>query len=76
MLVVDCYTVTMDQSDSSIRWLLSVRIGQAHFVMYTSYHAALCDVNQLCIRPSLLFNCVLVCMCACVRVCVWCKFVV
>ena len=71
MLVVDCYTVTMDQSDSSIRWLLSVRIGQAHFVMCIHLTMQHYVMATSCVAFSTfqLCACVYVCMCMCVCVC-------
>ena len=75
-MAVESHTVTTGHSlSSSIRWLLSIKISQGHFVMYTSYHAAPCDGNQLCllyifIVCSHVFTRARVCVCVCVCVCV------
>ena len=80
MLVVDCYTVTMDQSDSSIRWLLSVRIGQAHFVMCIHLTMQHYVMSTSCALGLLYFSIVCLCVCVHVYVCVclfgaslWCR---
>ena len=73
VIAVESHTVSMAHGlNSSIKWLLSVRVGQAHFgiclhlAMEHHVMATSCALDLVYI----LIICSCVCMCACVCACV------